>query len=116
MTSYELQARISSSSDGDPDGSRRFQQPHNSDTSDELGVRDDTTPAVASAELTRQLSRQGTRASRSERPYHVFNTAMKMFIVFNVSAVATLSGLSSNIYFPAQQDISVVGSLNHHHS
>lgn len=44
-------------------------------------------------------------------PYHVFTPAMKNFIVFNVSAVAALSGLSSNIYFPAQQDISVV-SIN----
>ena len=41
-------------------------------------------------------------------PYHVFTPGMKAFIVFNVSAVAALSGLSSNIYFPAQQDISVV--------
>jgi hypothetical protein len=43
-----------------------------------------------------------------EEPYHVFTPGMKAFIVFNASAVAALSGLSSNIYFPAQQDISVV--------
>lgn len=47
---------------------------------------------------------------RSENPYHVFNSAMKTFLVVNVSAVATLSGLSSNVYFPAQEDISAVGA------
>jgi hypothetical protein len=43
-----------------------------------------------------------------EVPYHVFNRSMKAFIVCNVSAVAALSGLSSNIYFPAQEDIATV--------
>lgn len=57
---------------------------------------------------TESLSPATEGNTSGEEPYHMFTPGMKAFIVFNVSAVAALSGLSSNIYFPAQQDISVV--------
>jgi hypothetical protein len=53
--------------------------------------------------------RRTLAADKGAKPYHVFTPGMKNFIVLVVSAVAALSGLSSNIYFPAQQDISIVG-------
>lgn len=48
-----------------------------------------------------------------EPPYHVFGPRLKGFLVFIVSLVATLSGLSTNIYFPAQLKISEVSTQRH---
>nr|POE72224.1 itaconate transport protein [Quercus suber] len=44
-------------------------------------------------------------SSAQEEPYHIFSSRMKGFLVFMVSLVAALSGLSSNIFFPAQPAI-----------
>jgi hypothetical protein len=62
--------------------------------------------------LSSQMRLTEPKPTSDEAPYHVFTPGMKNFIVFNVSAVAALSGLSSNIYFPVQEDISVVSSLD----
>jgi hypothetical protein len=43
-----------------------------------------------------------------EPPYHVFTLAKKKQVVYIVSAAAIFSPLSSNIYFPALGQISVV--------
>nr|POF14990.1 itaconate transport protein [Quercus suber] len=42
------------------------------------------------------------RSPTQEEPYHIYSSRMKGFLVFMVSLVAALSGLSSNIFFPAQ--------------
>ena len=81
---------------------------NDSKPSDDLDIQDASTPAVGSAELSSQMGRRTRTESSSEKPYHVFTPRMKSFVVLIVSAVAALSGLSSNIYFPAQQDISIV--------
>jgi MFS family permease len=81
---------------------------NDSKPSDDLDIQDASTPAVGSAELSSQMGRRTRTESSSEKPYHVFTPRMKSFVVLVVSAVAALSGLSSNIYFPAQQDISIV--------
>lgn len=41
-------------------------------------------------------------------PYHVFSSRVKLTLVLVVSLVATLSGLSSNIFFPSIQTIARV--------
>lgn len=41
-------------------------------------------------------------------PYHIFSQYTKLFLVYIASATASLSGLSSNIYFPALVDIANV--------
>ncbi|TLD04590.1 itaconate transport protein-like [Venturia nashicola] len=69
---------------------------------DEASLR----PVPTCIESLRHIAPEGEQA-----PYHVFTSTMKNWIVFNVSAVAALSGLSSNIYFPAQENISVGLSL-----
>lgn len=48
--------------------------------------------------------------SNSNTPYHIFSRSVKIAIVAMVSSSALLSGLSSNIYFPAQKDISIVST------
>lgn len=71
---------------------------------DEASLR----PVPTCIESLRHIAPEGEQA-----PYHVFTSTMKNWIVFNVSAVAALSGLSSNIYFPAQENISVVGAYEY---
>jgi hypothetical protein len=50
----------------------------------------------------------GNNNTTIEAPYHVFTQGMKAFVVCNVSAIAALSGLLSNVHFPAQEDIATV--------
>lgn len=44
-------------------------------------------------------------------PYHVFSKRVKVALTMIVSMSAMLSGLSSNVYFPAQRDIALVSTL-----
>jgi hypothetical protein len=79
---------------------------------DHLDSRNTSITEVGSVWLSSQTTLTEPKADSDEAQYHVFTPGMKAFIVFNVSAVAALSGLSSNIYFPVQEDISAVGSLD----
>jgi hypothetical protein len=102
MPSIELQhihAPVPSSLNGEDSGKPSTRT--NFDLASSTGGQDHDTEPLSP---TRESNSSG------EESYHVFTPGMKAFIVFNVSAVAALSGLSSNIYFPAQQDISVVCS------
>jgi hypothetical protein len=79
---------------------------------DHLETRNTSITEVDSVRLSSQTRLTEPKPKSDEAPYHVFTPGVKNFIVFNVSAVAALSGLSSNIYFPVQEDISVVSSLD----
>lgn len=70
--------------------------------------RDALNAVADSADTSSQQQHQKNKPEHSEPPYHVFTPGLKTFLVFLVSAIAALSGLSSNIYFPAQEDISIV--------
>lgn len=84
--------------------------------SDDQKIQAASIPGNEDARLL--ISQRQTNTESIEAPYHVFTPGMKRFIVFIASAVATLSGLSSNIYFPVQEDIAVVSSHSRfaHHS
>lgn len=62
---------------------------------------------VEPSEKQLQETRQVTA---DEAPYHTYKLGTKKLIVLIISAVGTLSGLSSNIYFPAQAQLSKVAS------
>ncbi|KAK8135274.1 major facilitator superfamily domain-containing protein [Apiospora sp. TS-2023a] len=46
-----------------------------------------------------------------EEPYHIFNHRQKWFLVVATGVLAFFAGLSSNIYFPAQDEIARVRPL-----
>ena len=54
---------------------------------------------------------EGTSAAGEEPPYHVFSSRKKRLLVFVVAMAALFSPLSSNIYFPALDDIADVSSV-----
>jgi hypothetical protein len=52
--------------------------------------------------------------AEAEEPYHVFNKGQKWVLILIIGAAGLFSGLSSNIYFPALDQIATVrsGSLS----
>ena len=53
---------------------------------------------------------EDSTGERQSPPYHVFSSRKKRLLVFIVSMAGLFSPLSSNIYFPALDDIADVSS------
>jgi len=59
-----------------------------------------------------QFSEDDINEGFLDPPHHVFNRAQKKQLVYLVSIAAMFSPLSSNIYFPALDNISKVGNTH----
>lgn len=68
-------------------------------------------PKADSKEPRAQYKGHKEENEQQEIPYHVFGRHTKLTLVLIVSATASLSGLSSNIYFPAMEEVSNVSLL-----
>lgn len=72
------------------------------------GVQDSAAAPISTGEGEQDDNQQQEEEQAVELPYHTFSKFAKALIIVMVSSSAMLSGLSSNIYFPAQQDIANV--------
>ena len=52
---------------------------------------------------------RGSNATQEDTPYHTFSTRKRVLLVCIVSVAGLFSPLSSNIYFPALDEIADVG-------
>lgn len=59
-------------------------------------------------------SPQPQQKEADNQPYHVYTKGQKWFLIVIIGAAGLFSGLSSNIYFPAMDEISDVSPTNPH--
>jgi hypothetical protein len=72
-------------------------------TSSSRSSQDDIRKPSHDTELDVQQLASALELTEPEVPYHVLSKVKKVLVVSLVSTTATLSGLSSNVYFPAQE-------------
>lgn len=77
-----------------------------------LGENDGKLDPFDDSNATLALDNEQSKRPESQQPYHVFSKGQKRLLVAIIGLAGLFSGLSSNIYFPAQDLIARVSKFS----